>query len=60
VKGVPRPLLWRAGHYVPGPVPWTSQDTAILTVLLLLQPSVFIFYKVWREDRTRAKTGPVE
>jgi hypothetical protein len=34
--------------YVNGPVPWASQDTAILTVLLLLQPFVFGFFKIVR------------
>jgi len=60
VKGVPRQVVWRAGHYVNGPVPWSSQDTAILTALLLLQPFVFGFLKVVRDARSRARSASME
>jgi hypothetical protein len=60
VKGIPRQVVWQAGRFVEGPVPWTYQDTVILAALLLLQPSVFVFCKVVHENRARAKAGSIE
>jgi len=60
VKGVPRQLVWRDGHFVTGPVWWTSQDTMILTVLLLLQSFVFGFFRIVRDNRARTKSGSIE
>jgi hypothetical protein len=57
VKGVPRQVVWREGHFIDVPVAWTPQDTAIVSALVLLQPFVFVFFKMVLDNRARAKSG---
>jgi hypothetical protein len=59
VKGIPHRYVWKSGHFVAARMPWTSQDTAILALLLVLQPFIFVLLKLWRERGSRTKSRKI-
>lgn len=60
LRGVPRQVVFREGGFVAVSVPWTRQDTAILTVLLLLQSFVIGLVGIVRDHRARMKSQSME
>jgi hypothetical protein len=60
LRGVPRQVVFREGGFVATSVRWTPEDTAILTVLLLLQCFVIGLVGIVRDHRAQIKSRSME